>query len=556
VIPTTHPHSAKRALDPVSLEVARNRLESVAEEVGTTLIRTSYSPNIKDRRDCSAGVYTARGELVAQAEHIPLHLGLMPTLIRHALEAAEVSTLRPGDMLITNDPYLGGSHLPDTCIIAPLHVDGEVVAVVANMAHHVDIGGSTPGSMAVHSTEIFQEGVRIPPLRLVRGGEIVEDILQLLLTNVRTPEKTRGDLVAQIAANELGLRRLLELIGDWGAEYFETACTNLINYAERRTRAALAELPDGQARFVDYLEHTGNERRDIAIVATVTKRGDSLVVDLTETAAQVAGAINCSYAIAESCAAYVVKVLTDPTLPSNSGLMRPITVISRPGSLVHAEFPAPVANGNTQTAQRIVDVLLGAFEQIISDRVPAASSGSMSIVTVGGFDPRSGRYFSYIETYGGGQGALPTMNGADAVHTHMTNTRNTPCEVLEQEYPLRVRKYAIAQGTGGRGRYRGGNGLIRELELTSGEATAVVATARTERGPWGLAGGEPGKVAVVGFIRDGIEQRLETMSRLDLVAGDILTIQTAGGGGYGPARSKADGEPLTNPIRRGETPRQ
>jgi len=543
VTTTAKPPLHGDTLDPVSLEVARNRLESIAEEVGTTLIRTSYSPNIKDRWDCSAGVYTADGELAAQAEHIPLHLGLMPTLVRRALEAVEVSSLQPGDVLITNNPYLGGSHLPDTCVITPVHVHGVVNAVVANMAHHVDIGGATPGSMAVHATEIFQEGIRIPPLRLVRGGEIVDDVLQLLLTNVRTADKTRGDLMAQIAANETGLRRIVELIDDWGAEHFRAACTGLIGYAERRTRAALAGLPDGRARFVDYLEHTGNERRDIPIITTITKRADTLLVDLTETAAQVAGAINCSYAIAESCAAYVVKALTDPTLPSNAGLMRPITVLSRPGSLVHAEFPAAVANGNTQTAQRIVDVLLGAFEQIIPDRVPAASSGSMSIVTVGGYDPRTERYWSYIETYGGGQGALPTMDGADAVHTHMTNTRNTPCEVLEQEYPLRVRRYAIARGTGGRGRYRGGDGLIRELELTSGQATAVVATARTERGPWGLAGGEPGGRAVVRHVHEGADRTLEAMSRLDLVAGDVLFIQTAGGGGYGPSGRDVAAEP-------------
>ncbi|MGI8720831.1 MAG: hydantoinase B/oxoprolinase family protein, partial [Geodermatophilaceae bacterium] len=521
------------ALDPVSLEIARNRLESVAEEVGTTLIRTSYSPNIKDRRDCSAGVYTAEGELVAQAEHIPLHLGLMPTLIRHALDTIGPDTLQPGDVLITNDPYLGGSHLPDTCVITPVHMEGEVAAVVANMAHHVDIGGITPGSMAVHATEIFQEGVRIPPLRLVSAGEVVEDILALLLTNVRTADKTRGDLMAQIAANELGRQRVVDLVDDWGAAHFATACTSVIDYAERRTRAAISELPDGEGRFVDSLEHTGNEPMEIPIVATVTKHGDSVLVDLTETADQVAGAINCSYAIAESCAAYVVKALTDPTLPSNAGLMRPIEVRTRPGSLAHARFPAPVANGNTQTAQRIVDVLLGAFEQILPGRVPAASSGSMSIVTVGGHDPQTGRYFSYIETYGGGQGALPDRDGADAVHTHMTNTRNTPCEVLEQEYPLRVRRYEIAEDTGGRGRYRGGHGLIRELELTSGTATAVVATARTERGPWGLDGGEAGSCASVAHIRDGVRHELEAMSRLDLRAGDVLSIQTAGGGGYG-----------------------
>ncbi|QIZ37459.1 hydantoinase B/oxoprolinase family protein [Saccharopolyspora sp. ASAGF58] len=521
------------ALDPADLEIARNRLESIAEEVGTALIRTSYSPNIKDRRDCSAGVYRAGGELIAQAEHIPLHLGLMPTLIRNTLAEIGVDSLAPGDVVITNNPYLGGSHLPDTCLITPVHVGGEVIAVVANMAHHVDVGGLAPGSMATHATEIFQEGIRIPPLRLIKRGEIQQDVLDLLLTNVRTADKTRGDLMAQVAANSLGARRIQELVEDWGVARFRAAGEALIDYAERRTRAALRAMPDGCARFADYLEHTGVREEDVPIVATVSKRGDELVVDLTECADQVAGAVNCSYAIAEACAAYAVKALADPTLPSNEGLMRPVSVRTRPGSVVAAQFPAPVSNGNTQTAQRIVDVLFGAFEQFVPDRVPAASSGSMSIVTIGGHDPETQRYFSYVETYGGGQGALPSMDGADAVHTHMTNTRNTPCEVIEREYPLRVKRYAIAHGTGGAGRFNGGSGLVRELEVTAGRVSAVVATARVTRRPWGLHGGEPGSPAQVHVVRNGSSQQLSAMNRLDLQRGETLSIQTAGGGGYG-----------------------
>lgn len=518
---------------PVDLEIARNRLESIAEEVGTTLIRTAYSPNIKDRRDCSAGIYTSTGDLIAQAEHIPLHLGLMPTMIKHALQQLDHTQLQPGDVLITNDPYLGGSHLPDTCMITPVFFDRALVAVVANMAHHVDIGGITPGSMATHATEIFQEGVRIPPVRLIAGGQVQNDLLSLLVTNVRTADKTRGDLMAQVAANRLGARRISELVGDWGVQRFQRAGAALIDYAERRTRAAIAELPDGEGRFVDYLEHTGVEQADLSIVATVRKSGDTVTVDLTECADQVGGAVNCSYAIAQGCVGYVIKTLTDPSLPSNEGLMRPVTVVTRPGSVVAATFPAPVANGNTQTAQRIVDALLGAFETFAPGRVPAASSGSMSIVTIGGLDPHTGHYFSYVETYGGGQGALPTMDGASAIHTHMTNTRNTPCEVIEREYPLRVERYAIAQDTGGRGRFRGGDGLVRELSLTRGEAAAVVATARVTRPPWGLRGGGPGATAQAAVARDGTRQELPAMSRVQLTAGDALLIQTAGGGGYG-----------------------
>ena len=530
--------AAGRAFDPVDLEIARNRLESIAEEVGMTLIRTAYSPNIKDRRDCSAGIYDPHGELIAQAEHIPLHLGLMPILIKKVLGSIDRADLRPGDVLITNDPYLGGSHLPDTCLITPVFIDAVIVAIVANMAHHVDVGGITPGSMATHASEIFQEGIRIPPVKLIAADEVSSDVLSLLITNVRTADKTRGDVMAQVAANRLGVRRVTELIEEWGVAHFQAASAALIEYAERRTRAAISQLPDGEGRFADYLEHTGVEPRDIPIVARIRKSGSQITMDLSETADQVDGAVNCSYAIAQACAAYVVKTLTDPTLPSNAGLMKPITVITRPGSVVAAQFPAPVANGNTQTAQRIVDALFGAFEQIAPGRVPAASSGSMSIMTIGGRDPTTGRYFSYVETYGGGQGALPDMDGAHAVHAHMTNTRNTPCEVIEREYPLRVERYAIARGTGGAGRFHGGDGLIREITLTRGQADAVVATARVSRSPWGLNGGQPGKNAKLEMTQGGRRVPLPAMARALLRSGDSLTIQTAGGGGYGDPGSR------------------
>ncbi|AMB40357.1 MULTISPECIES: hydantoinase B/oxoprolinase family protein [Paenarthrobacter] len=528
-----------RELNAVELEIARNRLESISEEVGMGLIRTSYSPNIKDRRDCSAGIYGPDGELISQAEHIPLHLGLMPTLIRRALEEYGRERLVPGDVLITNNPYLGGSHLPDICVITPIFRAGEVVAHVANMAHHVDVGGATPGSMSTHSTEIFQEGIRIPPMRLFAAGTLQEEVLALLLMNMRTADKTRGDLMAQVAANRLGERRVGELVDEWGVEGFRDSWTALIDYSERRTRAAIANLPDGTGRFTDYLEHNGVRPDRLPIVAEVTVSGDEITVDFSESADHAAGAVNCSYAVAEACVAYAVKLLADPTLPSNAGLMAPITVNTRPGSLVAAEFPAPVANGNTQTSQRIVDAVLGAFHTFSHGIVPAASSGSMSIVTIGGIDHRTGGYFSYVETYGGGQGAMPDMDGASAVHTHMTNTRNTPCEVIEREYPLRVLTYEIAHGTGGAGRFTGGNGLVRQLALTGGSASVVAATARVAEGPWGLEGGSAGHPARVVRHDENGSHELEAMSRFELTAGQSILIQTAGGGGYGLPGSPA-----------------
>ncbi|PKW16411.1 hydantoinase B/oxoprolinase family protein [Saccharopolyspora spinosa] len=531
----TAPAPNPAALDPVDLEIARNRLESIAEEVGTTLIRTSYSPNIKDRRDCSAGIYRPSGELIAQAEHIPLHLGLMPTLVRRTLDEIGREKLRPGDILLTNNPYLGGSHLPDTCVITPVFAAGRLVAVIANMAHHVDIGGITPGSMATHATEIFQEGVRIPPLHLYNQGELASDVLALLLTNVRTPGKTRGDLMAQVSANMIGVRRILEIVEDWGSERLDTACEALVDYSERRTRAALGALPDGEGRFTDYLEHNGVCEQRIPITAHIIKRGDEITVDLRDSADQVAGATNCSSAVAEACVAYVVKVLADPTLPSNAGLMRPITVLTRPGSVVSAQFPAPVANGNIQTSTRTVDALLGAFDRLSPGLAPAASCGSQNILTIGGTDPANGEPYSYVETYGGGQGATSIEPGGDAVHTHMTNTRNTPCEVIEREYPLRVERYEIACGTGGAGRHRGGDGLIRELTLTRGNAVAVIATSRTTTRPWGLHGGADGSSSRCWRTDDSGRHDLPSMGQIALTAGQSLAIQTAGGGGYGPA---------------------
>lgn len=527
-------------LNAVELEIARNRLASISEEVGTALIRTSYSPNIKDRRDCSAGIYTPTGRLVSQAEHIPLHLGLMPTVVKNAIADYGADNLRPGDILITNNPYLGGPHLPDISVITPVFEqhpkDPEqprLIAIVANLAHHVDVGGIAPGSMASYSTEIFQEGIRIPPIRLYTAGDLQRETLNLILANIRTADKTRGDLMAQVAANRLGERRIHELVDEWGVDGFAHSCESLIAYGERRTRAAIAQLPDGTGTFTDYLEHNGVSDQMIPITVTITVSGEEITFDFTETGDQVEGAVNCSFAVAEACVAYVIKTVTDPTLPSNAGLTEPMTILTRPSSLVHAQFPAPVAHGNTQTSQRVVDAILGAFNEFTDGVVPAASSGSMSMVTIGGMDPDTGRYYSYVETYGGGQGAGPQRAGADATHTHMTNTRNTPCEVIEREYPLRVDTYAIARDTGGAGHLRGGDGIIRKLTLTRGSAMVTAGTSRVTTQPWGLHGGQDGAPARVTRTDADGEHELASMSGFRVRQGESVSIHTAGGGGFG-----------------------
>ena len=397
--------------DPITLEVMRNAFQSVAEEMGAALIRTALSTNIKDRRDCSTAIYTPQGELVAQAEHIPLHLGLMVSVVKKTLEAYPLEKLGPGDAIITNDPYVSGSHLPDICIISPVFVDGRCIGLLANLAHHVDVGGITPGSMPTISREIFQEGLRIPPVRLKRGGEVDEEMMQLISNNVRTPYETIGDFQAQFAANNVGERRLKEIIAKYGSEESAFYMRELINYSERRMLSAIGDLPRGRFEFEDYLEGDGLSERQMIIRAAVDITPDTITVDFTGTSPQAKGSVNSTRAVTLACVYFALKSVIDPELPSNAGAFKPVRVITPKGSLVNPRFPAPVSNANINTAQRIADVILGALAQGMPERVPAASTGSMSIFTIGGADLDSGLYYSYVETYGGGQGAVRNADG-------------------------------------------------------------------------------------------------------------------------------------------------
>ncbi|MQL51774.1 hydantoinase B/oxoprolinase family protein [Desulfofundulus thermobenzoicus] len=539
-----------RSLDPAGLEVLHHALASVAEEMGAVLTRTALSPNIKDRRDCSTAIYTAGGRLVAQAEHIPLHLGLMPTVVRAVLAEYPPGTLEPGDAVMINDPYISGSHLPDICLISPVFHGDTMLGLVANLAHHVDVGGAVPGSMSTVATEIFQEGIRIPPVKIRRRGKVNTELLKLLAHNLRTAREFYGDIQAQLSANDRGIARMLELAGRYGTPLLRRYMEELMAYTHRRLLSALEVIPRGTFSCEDFLEGDGLVEGPVNIRASITRHDRGLTVDFSGTHAQVRGPVNATRGVTLACVYFVVKSVLDPDLPSNDGLTRSLEVITPSGSLVNPIFPAPVAHANINTAQRIADVLLGAFARVAPERVTAAGTGSMSNFTVGGMDPATGKYYSYVETCGGGQGAKCDRDGLDGVHVHMTNTRNTPVEVIEQSYPLRVDRYGLARDSAGAGKQRGGLGLIREITVLRGEATVSVSTERTRIPPWGLCGGLPGQRAFAGISppanrkpednREG--EKIGNTTPVSspgkftcrVSPGTRITLQTAGGGGFGP----------------------
>lgn len=508
-------------IDPVTLEVARHRFSAIAAEMGGVLRRTSLSPNIKERADCSAAVFTAEGEMLAQAEHIPVHLGSMPESVKACIEGF---TPRPGDQYAVNDPFAGGTHLNDLTVVAPVFVDGFHVAWVANRAHHADVGGEAPGSMPAHAVTIDQEGHRVPPILAVEDGEWAEEFVGPFVTASRTPWERRGDLDAQMGANAVASRRLADLVVTEGFDRYVEVTTALLDYGERRMRASIGELPDGTYRFGDVMEH-GNE--DVTIRVEVTVNGDILTADFSGSDSQIEANFNAVEAVTRSCLYFAVRVATDPTIPANGGCYRAVRLIAPKGTIVNALPPAAVAAGNVETSQRIADVLLGALAQAAPDRVPAASQGTMNNVLIGNDD------FAYYETVAGGQGARPYRDGQSGIHTGMTNTRNTPIEALHTHYPFRIAAYTLRRGSGGEGRFRGGDGIRREIVFETA-ATLSLMGERRRNPPWGLHGGGPGALGEDWLHRvDGSVERLPGKTTVEVHPGDRLVVLTPGGGGWG-----------------------
>lgn len=508
------------------LEVFRNLFVSIAEEMGAVLRRTAFSANIKERRDYSCAVYDAEGRTIAMGDHMPVHLGAMPLSVQHVLEAF---SLGPGDVVIVNDPFRGGTHLPDITAVSaagPFYV--------ANRAHHADVGGMSPGSMPL-AREIYQEGLRIPPVMLMRRGEVQNDVMNLILANVRTPDERRGDLLAQVMANRRGEERLREIIGRYGLSRTRKNAEALLDYSERVTRAMLREIPNGDYRFSDFLDNDGVTDTPVKIAVTVRIRRDRAEVDFTGSDPQAAGPVNANFAIAAAAAMYCFRCLISTDVPYNAGLLRAIQVIAPDRTVVNAGPPAAMAAGNVETSQRITDVILGALAQAVPDRIPAASSGSMNNISFGGWDRIRNRPFSYYETIAGGMGASAGADGRSAVHTHMTNSWNTPIEAFEHEYPLRVESYRIRPDSGGAGAHRGGDGIIRELRFLE-ETEITILSDRRARGPWGLEGGEDGKPGVNELVVNGRAARLPAKTRVTAKPGSVLRISTPGGGGFGAVK--------------------
>ncbi len=511
-------------MNPVELSIFANRIEAVCDEMGAALQRAAFSPNIRDRLDYSCAVFDASGELCAQAAHIPVHLGSMAFAMRGIVEGID---WQDGDMVILNDPYMGGTHLPDVTLIAPVFMDKKLLGFVTNRAHHADIGAEQPGSMPL-STSLEEEGLVIKPQKLVEHHRINETRLNQLMKSMRNPAESRGDFSAQIAANRRGHNRLLELIQQMGAKQYCKALAALNNYAEQLAFASFNAIPGGDYHFSDVLDDDGLGHVDIKIKAGIVVKQGKVDVDFSGSSSQVRGNVNCPVSVTAAAVYYVFRCLLPPQAPACAGSFRPISITAESGSLLNAVYPAAVAAGNVETSTRVVDAVLGALAQAIPEKIPAASHGSMNNLAMGSSFSEKGQAWDYYETIGGGMGANSVSDGLDAVQTHMTNTLNTPIESLEMAFPIRVNRYQVRKDSGGKGIHTGGAGIVREFEFLQA-ADATLLSERRTHAPWGLHGGHCGESGY-----NMLNQRkIKAKHNFVVEAGDILTIATAGGGGWG-----------------------
>jgi len=536
------------SIDRTTVEVIRGALVYAAEEMGIALKKSAYSPNIKERMDHSCALFDPERRLIAQAEHIPVHLGSMSFAVREGLNAYR-GKLGPGDMILLNDPYLSGTHLPDLTLIAPIYHGDLLIGYAANKAHHTDIGGKAPGSIAGDSTELFQEGLIIPPVKFVKSGAIDPELSWLIRSNVRTPEVQMGDLRAQIAANYTGIRRVLELAEKYGAQVLHTSMEEIMDYSERRMRAAISEMPGGVYEASDYMEDVpGWGLAEIRVKVTV--EGGGVSFDYSGTCPQVEAPINAPLGVTIAGIYYTLITVTDPTIPVNDGCFRPVTLIIPEGTMTNPRRPAPVAGGNVETSQRNVDVLMKAFARIVPGKVTAAGLGTMNNVSIGGIRP-DGTPWTFYETIGGGSGGRPNSDGVDGVHVNMTNTMNTPVESIEAYLPMRFLSYGLRPDTGGAGEYRGGCGIERSWMLTVPRATLSILAERTKVKPWGLQGGEPGALGEYILVKwNGDIFKLPSKCTVQMEKGDSLIIHTPGGGGFGDLK-KRDPEKVKRDVANG-----
>jgi len=520
--------------DPINLEIFNNLFSTICEEMGVVLCRSSFSTNIKERKDFSCALFDHSGEMVAQAEHLPVHLASMSMSVEWAIKTVEMSE---GDAVILNDPFQGGTHLPDITIVTPFFYGGnkKPVFYVANRAHHSDVGGMSPGSMC-NATDIYQEGIRIPPVKIALGNVINREIMSIIISNVRTPEEREWDITAQISANTIGKQRLGELCEKYGKGEVVKYSSELQGYSARIMKSIIKKIPDGEYSFSDYLDDDGMVDKPVRIKVCVSVKGSSVSVDFSGSSRQVDGCVNAVYAVTVSCVFYVFRCLVENDIPSNAGCMRPISITAPEGSVVNAKVPGAVSGGNVETSQRIVDVVFGALSKAIPNKIPAASSGTMNNIAIGGYDKLKESHFTYYETIGGGMGARPNLEGISAIHTHMTNTLNTPVESLEHNYPFRISQYKIRPRSGGMGKHKGGDGIIRDYEFFQ-PATVSILSDRRKHAPYGLRGGKKGQVGQNTLISKGRRHRLPSKTTINVSSGDIVSIHTPGGGGYGRERS-------------------